>query len=104
MKKMFSVLLLCFVFACVHKAEYTPEELKAKLNETMTTYLYKSINNDSTKVKYHITDVIYSAIPNGWVCEFTVKMHENRPDRIIDTTGRMSARISTDFQTVFRRY
>lgn len=104
MKKLLVATLLCIAFACVHKAEDTPEELKAKLNATMTAYLYKSINNDSSKVKYHITDVIYSDIPNGWVCEFTVKMHEERPDRIIDTTGHMSARISTDFQTVFRRY
>lgn len=103
MKKLTALLLFTsLVFACRHQTADTPEEVKLKLKKTMTNFLYKGINNDSTHVKYQVLDVVYfdDVKKDEYVCEFDVRMKE----RNLDTTGKMSARISRDMTRVFRRY
>jgi len=103
MKKLAVLLLfVCFVFACRHQTADTPEELKLKLRKTMTEYLYKSKNNDSSHVKFQVLDVVYyeEESPSDYVCEFTVRMQENQTD----TVGHMSARITKDMANVLRRF
>ena len=100
MRKITALLLLCFAFACVRKQEQTPEELKAQLAKTMTDFLYKGVNYDSAHVKYNITEVVYYTNLTDYVCEFKVHVHDEHKD----TTGMMSARITKDMKTVFRRF
>lgn len=100
MRRITAILLLCCALACKHKSGDTPEELQQKLAGAFKAFLYQNINNDSSKVKYNVTETIYYENPNDYVCEFKVHMHTSTTD----TTGMMSARISKDMQKVFRRY
>jgi hypothetical protein len=100
MKKICAILLLCFAIACRYKPADTTADLREKLKRTMTEFLYKGIKNDSSVVKFQVTEVVYYENPGDYVCEFKVHMRE----RNLDTTGMMSARISKDMSHVFRRY
>ncbi len=85
-----------FLFSCVYnKKENTEESLK----KAMTQFLYNSINNDSSRVKYNVQDVTYFEEEIDYQCEFTV--HVSVKGRS-DTTGTMTAEISKDFKTVTR--
>ncbi len=57
MKKIFASFFILILSAC--NINPSPEELQAKLKSTMTDYLYKGVNYDSSKVKYRVQDVIY---------------------------------------------
>lgn len=67
----------------------------------MNTYLYEQVNNDSSKVKYQIEEVIYFAEKKEYICDFKVKMIV--PGKT-DTTGLMRAYISKDFKEVKRTH
>lgn len=89
--------LIFLAFAC--KAKDSVEE---DLKNTMQAYLYKEIKNDSSNVKYRVQDVIFydDKERSLYVCEFTVNLKE----KLFDTTGKMKANISKDFQEVKRIY
>ena len=65
----------------------------------MSVYLYKQVNNDSSKVKYQVKDVSYFAEKKLYTCDFKVRMI--LPGRL-DTTGTMRAYISKDFKEIKR--
>lgn len=99
MRKFFASFFILILFACNRNP--SPEELQAKLKATMTDFLYKGTNYDSSKVKYRVQDVIYYIDKNYYDCEFKVKMSVTGGK---DTVGGMSAKISKDFKTVLRSY
>lgn len=65
----------------------------------MIAYLYKQVNDDSTKVKYRVEDVAYFPEKKECICDFKVRMVV--PDKL-DTIGVMRAYISKDFKDVKR--
>jgi len=100
MKKITAILLLTsIVFSCKYNTAVPEAELQEKLKQTMTDFLYKSINNDSSVVQYRVLSVAYFANPKNYLCEFKVRMHE----RNFDTVGVMSATITKDFTKVYRK-
>ena len=101
MKFRFLILLLTvFVFAC--KAKDPALQIQNDLKNSMQTYLYNGVNNDSSNIKYHVEKVVYydDNIKKKYICEFTVHMKT----KLFDTTGIMKAYISRDFKTVERLY
>jgi hypothetical protein len=100
MRKITAILLFTTLpFACKYDTQKSKDELKAKLMKTMNDFLYKTVNYDSSTVKYHVLDVIYFEAPAMYDCVFTVHMKE----RNLDTTGTMEARITKDMAKVVRR-
>lgn len=99
MKKMCLLFFISVIAAC--NANPAPEDLETKLKSTMTDFLYKSVNYDSSKVKYHIEKVIYFDDKIKYICEFKVMM---MPTVGKDTFGTMKAFISKDFKRVGRIY
>jgi hypothetical protein len=89
------------MFSCKAK-DSTPAGLEDDLKNAMQTYLYSSINNDSSNVKYRVEKVVYydDNIKDKYICEFTVHLKE----KMFDTTGIMKAYISKDFKKVQRLY
>lgn len=65
----------------------------------MSAYLYKQVNNDSSKVKYQVNDVSYFAEKKLYTCDFKVRMIVTGK---IDTMGIMRAYISKDFKEITR--
>ncbi len=65
----------------------------------MSIYLYKQVNNDSSKVKYRMEEVSYFAEKKRNICDLKVRMI--LPGKL-DTTGIMRAYISKDFKEVKR--
>ncbi len=96
MKKTILFLMLALFFGC--KKKMTREELETKLKNAFITSLYERVNNDSSKVKYHVLELVYFEEANAYSCEFKVKMI--LPDH--DTTGSMKATIMKDFKKVDR--
>ena len=96
--RVFIFLLCVFAFACVMKD--SRPELEKNLKTAMQSFLYNTINNDSSNVKYHVEGVIYYDDPrtNTYICDFTVNMKT----KLYDTTGVMHATVSKDFKTVKR--
>ena len=96
--RVFIFLLCVFAFACVMKD--SRPELEKNLKTAMQTFLYNTINNDSSNVKYHVEGVVYYDDPrtNTYICDFTVNMKT----KLYDTTGVMHATVSKDFKTVKR--
>jgi hypothetical protein len=99
MKKIFAMLLVVILSAC--NINPTPEELQDKLKSAMTDHLYKGINYDSSKVKYHVQDVIYYVDKDYYDCKFKVLMTVKGGK---DTLGIMGAKVSKDFIKVLRSY
>ncbi len=89
---------LIFLISC--QANNSQSQIQRQLKKVMTDFLYKSVNYDSSKVKYHVLDVIYYEDKMNYECEFTVHMIQSGHD----TTGSMRAYISKDFKTVNRNY
>lgn len=96
MKNTIICLALMLSFACQQKP--TPADLENRLKRTMSAFLYKSINNDSSKVKFEVNQVIYFEDKEFYECEFNVKMLRDGHD----TTNGMKARIAKDFSKVVR--
>ena len=99
--KLFLILLLSvFVFAC--KAKDPALEIQNDLKNSMQTYLYNGINNDSSNVKYYVENVTYydDTNRNTYVCEFKVRLKT----KLFDTTGIMKAYVTKDFKKVDRMY
>lgn len=95
--KNFSVAFMCLLlFAC--QAEPQSVQVENELKTTMRTYLYNSVNNDSSKVKYTIEEVNYYPEEKEYDCEFKVRMQLKNTD----TVGYMKAYISKDYKIVRR--
>jgi hypothetical protein len=101
MKKNYILIFFLMLFAC--NANPSPDVLKEKLKSAMTTFLYKRVNFDSSKVKYKVQDVIYydDKEKNYYDCQFKVLM--SVPNKK-DTVGFMFAYISKDFKDIKRAY
>jgi len=107
MKKITAIILLASVaFACRYSTSPAENELKDKLKDRMTIFLYESnklyTNNtiDSSTSKFNVLDVTYFADAGFYACTFKVHLHE----RNLDTTGVMRANITNDFTKVVRKY
>jgi len=80
------------------KRHLKPDDTKNVLMTTMEKYL--NGQKDTTKVRFHVMDVIFYEDKTVYDCQFRVEMKEPRKD----TVGAMYAWISKDFQTVRRKY
>jgi hypothetical protein len=99
MRKISVVFYIVVLFACNRNP--SPKELQNKLKFTMTDFLYKGVNYDSSKVKYRVQDVIYYIDKDYYDCEFKVFMSVKGGK---DTLGNMRAKVSKDFTKVLRNY
>ena len=99
MKRLLILFILSFAIACNDSP--STSTLEKKLASVMTDYLYKAVQYDSSKVKYHIEKVVYYPDKTKYDCEFKVVMMI--PGRK-DTTGFMKAYISKDFKKIERFY
>ncbi|HRH48369.1 MAG TPA: hypothetical protein PLP23_06445 [Panacibacter sp.] len=101
MKRMSVLFVIVLLAACnaTSSQDTAPEELQKKLISAMTDYLYKAVDYDSSKVKYHIENVIYFDDKIKYICEFKVNMI---PTGGRDTVGTMKAFVSKDFKKVGR--
>lgn len=97
MKKILACLLFLAALSCQKKPK--PAEVQMHLKKAMTEFLYESVNNDSSKVKFEVKDVIFFEDVNFYECEFNVRMMQGSKD----TTGAMKARITKDFSKVSRK-
>ena len=95
--RLFFVCLAVLIVSC--KAKVKPDEtVQARLETAMRQFLYNSVNNDSTKVKYTMQGVNYYEEKNSYDCEFTVRMQLKN----VDTVGVMRANITKDYKRVRR--
>ena len=99
MRILYALFFIAALTAC--NANEQPENLKVKLQAAMQDYLYKSINYDSSKAKYAVTNVVYFEEKTSFTCEFTVLLKVAGRK---DTIGTMGAFVSKDFATVTRRF
>jgi hypothetical protein len=97
MKKMLCLLAFCAAIACQKKPK--PSEVQQHLKKAMAEFLYQSVNNDSSKVRFEVKDVIYFEEPEAYECEFNVRMIQSGKD----TTGVMKATVTKDFAKVNRK-
>ena len=97
----FYLLLLMLATLGCFKKEASRQYVENKLKQAMQNYLYQSVNNDSSTVRYRVETVDFFEAPEFYECEFTV--HVFSPVAHYDTTGFMTARISKDFVTVKRK-
>lgn len=98
MKKALCYLLIMATIACQRKPEATAVE--KHLKKAMSAFLYKEVNNDSSRVRFHVKEVVYFKEADFYECEFTVGMQTAAGK---DTTGIMKARITRDFAKVTRK-
>lgn len=100
-----SLFIVLFVLLIACKAK---DSIEDDLKNTMQSYLYEQVNNDSSKIKYNIQKVTFfnDKDKQRYVCEFTVNMREFTVDSKtkFDTTGMMKAYISKDLKKVTRLY
>ncbi len=97
MKKIVICLLFITALACQKKPQ--PTEVEMHLKKAMSEFLYKSVNNDSDKVKFDVKEVIYFEGEESYECEFKVNMLQDGKD----TSGQMTATITKDFTKVKRK-
>ena len=90
-------MVLLVAFACNQKP--TKTDIENRLKKTMSAFLYESVHNDSSKVKFVVKDVLYFADKDFYECEFHVQMKQQGHD----TTDLMRARIARDFSKVVRK-
>ncbi len=97
MRKTWIAIFFIAAVACTQKP--TAADVENRLKRSMSEFLYRSVNNDSSKVKFHVMDVTYFADKEFYECEFHVKMLQQGHD----TTDLMRARIAKDFSKVVRK-
>jgi hypothetical protein len=78
------------------------EDVQESLKAAMDLYLNHQPRIDTSRVKFHVLEVIYFEDKTIYLCNFKVDMKEKRINQLFDTTGNMSARISKDFKDVHR--
>lgn len=94
--KSYYFFLFLILFSCKQSIEPTIEE---EMKKAMNDFLYQSVNNDSSKVKYRVETVNYFEEVKYYDCEFKVRVITAQKD----TTGLMTATVSKDFKTVKRK-
>ena len=99
MKTFQTVLFFMGLISCKHTM--TQKDIENQLKKAMQTYLYESINNDSSHVKFRVQDVTFFEDNSNYRCEFHVLMNSGQSK---DTTGLMGADISKDFKEVKRKF
>ena len=97
MKKIVACLMVLLTVACAQKP--VANDLENRLKRTMSSFLYETVNYDSSKVKFLVKDVLYFADKDFYECEFHVQMLQQGHD----TTDLMRARIAKDFSKVVRK-
>ena len=80
------------------------KDIQESLKTTMEMYLNHGPRIDTSRVKFNVLEVTFFEDTAVYICDFKVHLKEKRIDRVIDTTGSMSARISKDFKIVTRTY
>lgn len=97
-KHLFFLALVTFSLLSCQKKPKT-EEVNEHLNKAMREFLYSTVNNDSSKVKFDVQEVLFYEAANFYECEYKVRVVS--PGK--DTTGIMKARVSKDFTKVNRK-
>ena len=97
MKKILFCLLCLVALSCQKKPKQS--EVQDRLKKAMSGFLYESVNNDSSKVKFTVKEVVFFEDKEFYECEFNVRMVQ--VDK--DTTGIMRARVTKDFAKVSRK-
>jgi hypothetical protein len=97
MKKILACFLLLSLIACQKKPK--PAEVTERLKKAFTGFLYESVNNDSSRVRFRVEEVIYYEEQEGYECEFKVNMLQAGKD----TLGVMKATVAKDFSKVSRK-
>lgn len=97
MKKILTCLLFLGLLACQKRPK--PAEIEERLKKAFSGFLYGSVNNDSSRVKFRVTEVIYFEEKEGYECEFKVNMSQAGKD----TLGVMKATVAKDFSKVSRK-
>lgn len=97
MKKILICLFCLLALSCQKKPK--PAEVQEHLKKAMSGFLYESVHNDSSKVKFDVKEVIFFEDNEFYECEFNVRMLQDGKD----TTGVMRARITKDFVKVSRK-
>ena len=95
MKYFIPVLFMLLMGAACKQKPMTEAQVENKLKKTMNDYLEK---NSKSKVVFTVKDVIYYSEKEHYYCEFKVNMRADNKD----STGTMTAIISSDFSTVER--
>ena len=83
------------------KRKLTPDEVRTELKQAMLHHLQKGSNFDSSKVHFKILDVFYFEDRKVYNCEFRVGM--KIPEKNLDTVGVMTANITKNFDSVYRK-
>jgi hypothetical protein len=83
------------------KRNLTPDEIRTELKQAMLNHLQKDRYFDSGKVHIKVLDVVYFEDRKVYNCEFRVSM--KIPARGLDTVGVMTANISKNFDSVYRK-
>jgi hypothetical protein len=94
---MFSGILF---FSCVKKT--SKKDTEESLKSAMGQYLNHGPRVDTSRIKFSVLEVAFFEEKMFYVCNFRVNMKQKRDDRLIDTTGSMSANISKDFKDITR--
>jgi hypothetical protein len=89
-----------FCFSCVKKT--SKRDTEESLKTAMGLYLNHGPRVDTSRIKFNVLEVAFFEEKMFYVCNFRVNMKQKRDDRLIDTTGSMSANISKDFKDVTR--
>lgn len=97
MKKILARLLLLGLLACQKRPK--PAEVEERLKKAFSGFLYESVNNDSSRVKFRVVEVFYFEEQEGYECEFKVNMAQAGKD----TLGVMKATVAKDFSKVSRK-
>lgn len=93
MKYLLPLLFILLMSAGCKQKPLTEAQVENKLKKTMNDYLGK---NGRTKVVFTVKNVIYYSDKEYYYCEFKVNMRDDNKD----STGTMTAIISSDFSTV----
>ncbi|HEY4935861.1 MAG TPA: hypothetical protein VII44_04740 [Puia sp.] len=78
------------------------KEVEESLKTAMELYLNHGPRIDTSRIKFNVLEVAFFEDTAVYICDFKVHLKEKRIDRMIDTTGSMSARISKDFKNITR--
>jgi hypothetical protein len=95
MKYFISLLFVLLMGAGCKQKPMTEAQVENKLKKTMNDYLGK---DGKSNVVFTVKDVIYYSEKEYYYCEFKVSMRADNKD----STGTMTAIISSDFSTVER--
>jgi hypothetical protein len=96
------VLTTLCLSSCLKKP--SRKTIEENLKTAMAQFLNHPPGVDSPTVQFKVLDVDFYEEKKYYVCEFNVNMKQKTPEKLIDTTGKMTATVSLDFQKVHRRF